>query len=342
MSRSGIMILVCVIAVLAVFVAWNLDRSQYNPSASYQEKFAYWKTRIHAVGGGRAYEEMALELKGFVHGMQHYETHLFASALYSEEGIHGVAVCDERFDYACVHQLVAEALLEHGIGSLNEIIEVCNGGPACRHSIGHGVLALMGYTFPDLEKAVSMCAALPNKVYVQGCYGGVVMEYNLRRLLGDAQSIRTIGEDWFEPCDQLSKSAQRVCYFWQPMWWKTQLSSSDQSLSQSSIEDMGELCLTILDKDLRNACIEGVGMSVLNAARTTNDGVSACAYVSPNTRDQALCSTSIARLIELTDGLDGHPICFGTAKEYQESCLRVIERASPEESYLGEAIAFDE
>lgn len=342
MSRSGIGILACVIAVLAVFVIWSHDRSRYDPSASYQDKLAYWKTRIHTVGGQRAYEELALSQKGFVHGMQHNETHIFASALYSEEGIKGVAVCDGRFEYACFHQLIAEALSDLGTGSLNEIIEACKGGPGCKHSIGHGVLGLLGYSFGDLQKAVSICATLQSDTYVQGCYGGIFMEYNMRTLMGDARRVRTFGKDWFDPCDQMPMSAQRVCYFWQPTWWRSELQSADQSLSPSALGRMGKKCSTVTDKELSMACFEGIGVSALNAGRSTNDGVSACAFVSGDMHDQALCRTSVARLVALLSGFDeGRSVCLGLSGAYQEGCLRVIGSANPEESYLGEVLPFE-
>lgn len=342
MSLSKVWIVAGLVVVLAVFVALNLDRTRYDPTASYQDKLAYWKTRIHAVGGQRAYEEMALAQTGFVHGMQHNETHIFGSALYSEEGIEGVAVCDERFEYACFHQLIAEALSNQGVGSLNEIIEACRGGPGCKHSIGHGVLGLVGYTFADLQKAVSICATLPNDVYVQGCYGGAIMEYHMQTLLADARRVGTMGKNWFEPCDQLPATTARVCYFWQPTWWRSELQSADQSLSPSALDRMGTQCRTVSDTNLSAACFEGIGVSALNAGRTTADGVTACSFVSTDTHDQALCRTSVARLVRLLQGLEeGRSVCLGLSETYQASCLRVIERASPEESYLGEALPFE-
>lgn len=342
MKRFAAGILLCLAALGVILVVRDFDRSRYDPSAPYQDKIAYWKKRIHTVGGNRAYEELALAQSGFVHGMQHNETHIFASALYSEEGIRGIEVCDGRFEYACFHQLVGEALSDLGTGSLKTIMESCKEGPGCKHSIGHGALALEGYSFNDLEKAVSLCASLPSDVYVQGCYGGAIMEYNMRTLLGDARSVRTMEADWFEPCGQLPKSAQRVCYFWQPTWWRSFLQSADQTLSPSALGAMGEHCRAIRDRALSDACFEGVGVSALNASRTTEEGLAACTSVSNDMRDQARCRTSAARLVALLQGTElGRLACFGLAGAYSDSCIRVVERANPETSYLGEVLPFE-
>lgn len=346
MGRFKVGIFVCVAAALTISFVWNHAGGRYDPTIPYKDKIAYWKSRIQAVGGEPAYDELTEALtvthKGLTHGMQHDETHIFASALYSVQGLKGISVCDGRFEYACFHQLVAEALSDRGAGSLNEIIEACKDGPGCKHSVGHGVLGLVGYTFPDLQEAVSICNTLPNEVYVQGCYGGIVMEYNMRTLLGDDHPLRSIGGDWFEPCSRLSKPVQRVCYFWQPTWWRGELSSSDSTLSPSALKRIGDTCRTVKDTDLKDSCIEGAGVSALNAARTTEDGVASCALLSPDTRDQALCRTSVARLVALLHGFDqGRSICQGLTGKYTEGCLFVLKNTSKEKSYLGEPLPFD-
>lgn len=341
MSRPRIALVVCLMAVLTVFVVWDHGRSRYDPSASYQDKIAYWIARIHTVGDKRAYEEMVGAQEGLTTGVEHVEAHIFGTALYRAEGIKGVAVCDDRFAYACFHQLIADAITDLGTESLDEIIEVCKGISGCRHGIGHGVLAAIGYSFDDLQKALSICTTLPNEVHVQGCYGGVFMEYNIRRHLGSGYE-RPIGEDWFDPCEQVSKSARRVCYFWQPTWWRYKLSSADHSLSPSALGRMGTRCRTVRNKDLNDACFEGIGVSALNAGRTTNDGISACGHVGEDIREQALCRTSVARYIALVHGTEqGRSLCLGLAGAYQESCLSAIESASPEGSYIGEVFPFE-
>ncbi len=342
MSLPKIAIVVCLTVALAAAVVSNLDRSRYEPTAPYKDKLIHWKTRIHAVGAARAHEEIATSVKGFIYGTQHMEMHIFASALYSEKGLSGVSVCDARFEYACFHQLIAEALAERGVGSLNDIIEACKGGPGCRHSIGHGVLGLAGYTFPDLERAISICETLPSAVYMKGCFGGAIMEYNMRTLLGEARVVRPIREDWLEPCDQLPGSSKRVCYFWQPTWWRSELQSADNSLSPSALERMGELCRTITEKEFRDACFEGVGVSALNAGHSTRDGVSACAYAATDAHHRALCRTSVARFVALLHGTDqGRSVCLGLESAYRAACLRTVMSADPHESSLGEILPFD-
>lgn len=338
MSRSVALILACLTAVLAVCVVSGLDRSRYDPAASYQEKITYWKTRIDTVGGKRAYEEMAVAQGELTTGAEHVEAHIFGSALYRAEGIQGFVVCDDRFSYACLHQFIAEALVDLGTDSLNEVVEACKGVPGCRHSIGHGVLASTGYSFNDLQKAISICTVLPSEQDVQGCYGGVFMEYNLRRLLGTDQE-RPLGEDWFDPCEHVSKSARRVCYFWQPTLMAHKLKSPGQSLTPAALGTMGEKCRTIREKELRAVCFEGIGVSALNTGRSLNDGVSACTFIGSDEHDQALCRTSVARYIAFVQGTDqGRSVCLGLTGAYRQGCLQDVGNATLEKSYIGDVL----
>jgi hypothetical protein len=335
MKRFGITIGVCLLAIAGTLLALNTHRDPYNPDGTpYSVKLAYWKTRIHAVGGQRTYEELAIFVNKCTVGVQHNETHVFGSALYSQEGIHGVAVCDDRFEYACFHQVIGEALTDLGMDSFPKVVEVCKGSPACLHSIGHGVLAQQGYTIADLRKAIRVCETLPSSVYVQGCYGGLFMEYNMRRMLGDTQHPRPASENWLDPCDQFSGELGRICYYWQPTWWRSQLTSDDLALTESGFGRMGELCETVTDLELNASCFEGTGVIALNSGRTAQEGVSTCDFVSDEVSGNSLCRTGAARLIALLGRHDeARAACRELTGAYENGCLDVVQRADPSESF---------
>ncbi len=343
MRLSGIVAGLCVLAVTGVFLIFSVNRSSYEPlTDSYQEKFAYWKMRAHAIGGERAYEELLTSLEKFPAGLGHEETHIFASALYSEVGLQGVKVCDVRIGYGCFHQIIGEAVVDLGVAALPEIIEACNGDPSCRHSIGHGVLGLQGYSSNDLQNAIKLCETLPSKLYIQGCYGGVFMEYNMRSLLEDDPRARVIEADWLDPCSQFSGKMSRVCSYWQPVWWRSVLVSNDQSLTPSILSRMGQLCRSLKEKESRAACIQGVGMSALNAGPTNRDGISACAFVSPDRAEQALCHANVARLITLQGRFDeARAACTELSGTYRAGCFEVVESANPYGSTLGEMLPIE-
>lgn len=335
MKYFRIIVGICVLAVTGALVILNIRHEPYNPDGTpYAEKFAYWKTRIHAIGGTKAYEELADFVKNYTVGVQHNETHVFGSALYSEEGMEGVAVCDDRFEYGCFHQMIGETLADLGMGSFPKVVEVCRGSPACLHSIGHGVLAQEGYAFPDLQKAIKVCDTLPGTVYVEGCYGGLFMEYNMRRLLSDIQLPRPVGENWLEPCDQFSGVLGRICYYWQPTWWRSLIAPDDLILAESGFRRMGDLCETLTDSELKASCFEGTGVIALNSGRTSEQGVSACAFVSPDVFGDALCRTGAARLITLLSRPDeARSICLEMTGVYQSGCLDEVQAARPNESF---------
>lgn len=327
---------ICLLAVAGAFVMVNIHHDPYNPDGTlFADKLAYWETRIHTVGGAKAYEELARFLKGNTVGVQHNETHVFGSALYSEEGIEGVAVCDDRFEYACFHQMIGEAFADLGMDSFPKVVDVCNERPACVHSIGHGVLAQQGYTFVDLQKAIQVCETLPNDVYMQGCYGGLFMEYNMRRLLGDSQQPRPAGENWLDPCDRFSGALGRICYYWQPTWWRSQIAPDDLVLTESGFRRMGDLCQAIPHLEMKASCFEGTGVIALNSGRTHQEGVSTCAYVSQDVFGDALCRTGAARLIALLGQDDeARTVCNELSGVYKNGCFDVIDSTDPKESFL--------
>lgn len=335
MKRFGIVTGICAIVLAGTFLVLNIHHDPYDPASSpYAEKLAYWKTRIHTVGGPRAYEELAVFVKGRTVGVQHNETHVFGSALYSEEGINGVAVCDDRFEYACFHQVIGEVLNHLGMEAFPKVVEVCKGSPACLHSIGHGVLAQQGYAFTDLQKAIQVCETLPSDVYVHGCYGGLFMEYNMRRLLSDSQHPRPVEKNWLEPCDKFSGVLGRICYYWQPTWWRSQIAQDDLMLTDAGFKHMGDLCETVTDLELKASCFEGTGVITLNSGGTSNNGISACDLVSQGVFGNALCRTGAARLIVLLGRYEeARTVCLGLTGVYKTGCLAEIDNTQPNESF---------
>lgn len=334
MKNLGIAIGIYLIAVASVLLVLNINHDPYDLDGTpYSEKLAHWKAAVKTVGGTSAYEELASFLKGHTVGVQHNETHIFASALYGEEGIEGVAVCDDRFEYACFHQVIGEALTDLGMDAFPKVVEVCKGSPACLHSVGHGVLAQQGYTFADLQKAIQVCETLPGTVYVEGCYGGLFMEYNMHRLLGDNQRPRVVGENWHDPCDQFSGVLGRICYYWQPTWWRSLIAPDDLILAEPGFRRMGDLCETLTVPEHKASCFEGTGVIALNSGRTAQEGVAACGYVSQEVFGDALCRTGAARLIVLL----GRPeealtVCRELSGVYENGCVDVVNSTDPMDS----------
>ncbi len=331
MKRAVILLGACLVIGTAAFFMLHGSSRPYDPdAATYADKFTYWQQRVHTVGGAKAYEELADFADAYSVGVQHNETHIFGSALYRVEGVPGIAVCDERFEYACYHQMIGETFADLGMESFPKIAEVCKGSPACLHSIGHGVLAQEGYAFPDLRRAVGVCKTLPGPVYVEGCYGGLFMEYNMRRLLGDNQRPRPVGEDWLDPCSQFSGTLGRICYYWQPTWWRSQIAPDDLILTEPGYKKMGDLCETVSDQELKASCFEGTGVIALNAGRTSAEGVAKCEYVSGGAFGNALCRTGAARLIALLGrSEEARSVCTALSGAYQKGCLQLVSETHP-------------
>ncbi len=183
-------VIVGMIATLIGVGVWdvytNSDFAHARRAASYQafsveEKSAYWKGRIAAVGGTKAYDELAYLARDLITTKQHSEGHIFGKALYLVEGLAGVAVCDTRFMYSCFHSFMTQAILSEGVTAAQILHEACRASLGyrsenCEHGVGHGIQSMHAYDFAGLKKSLDVCGALtPPSHPVAGCAGGVFM-----------------------------------------------------------------------------------------------------------------------------------------------------------------------
>lgn len=251
----------------------------------------FWEEYIATHGAQEAYATFSETIQSEAFGLQHEKAHIFGGALYAQEGMQGLVVCDSQFDYGCFHEFLGKAIAENGIDSLPDLNDTCitilgdNAG-YCQHGIGHGIQSYYGYKEKDLIDSLALCDALPENDPVGGCAGGVFMEYNLRTMLGDERVIRD-DTSMLAPCDSLTGWQQKSCYFWQPQWWYEQfINEGDISIEELFVE-LGRRCDIVSDKDLRNFCYQGIG-NLMQARGGDNDPVF-CDIVSEKQENRALC-----------------------------------------------------
>lgn len=277
-------------AVLALSITIALTAFVYtadNSGASAE----YWKWRIQMMGAERAYDKLAVSVADASLIVQHRRAHLFGEALYAIEGMDGALICDDRFYYGCFHQLIGEAVAEHGLSVASKLASVCEkalpDSDACFHSIGHGLVNLLGYEPELLEESVRTCGTLPDPR--QFCLSGVFMEYALRTLLQPEGNVRPVENgDRHDVCDNLLNPTIRVslwCVFWLPTWWSANhLTYPMQGLECRRYE--GERFI---------ACIEGIGkMTVFDAKPSPEFTERACRSATTHEQEHVLCVSSAA------------------------------------------------
>ncbi len=293
------------------------------------ELTAYWASRIHAVGGEKAYQEFGAAVAALSPSLQHQNAHSFGGALFEALGVDGLSVCDAQYSYGCYHQFLGSAIATLGLGVVDQLNQACvdhlkSSALSCQHGIGHGIQAFLGYDDAALRKSLAMCAGLPYNDPIGGCYGGVFMEYNMQTMLGDQARIRPAKNgDLLDPCDSLDSAYQRACYFWAPQWW-LQLQHQAHGKDVVDTQEVGELCDRSGSGENTRSCYEGLGTNVVQEANFDPARAAAfCEEASTNTLHQVYCKSYAAN--SLTDGgagkkVDGAAVCKGLTGTYLTYC----------------------
>ena len=281
----------------------------------------YWTNRIHEIGGTRAYQEFVDSVSHMSASNQHGLAHAFGGALYHAVGLAGITVCDSRFSYGCYHQFVGDAIATEGLGVIDQVNALCstNMATGCKHGVGHGILGYLGYTPTDLKKAVAECSAVGTSGSLQGCLGGVFMEYNMRTLA--SSDAREDTSDLYAPCDSYSGVAAQSCYLYQPQWWWVEHFGPSTSTVPESFRRMGKLC-DQLSSNLRPVCYEGIGLMVPpNAAYTIDQSIALCALYSG--ADNARCVDGAVIVFEGTEhDNEAMSMCRSLKNEGVDTCMR--------------------
>jgi len=224
-----------------------------------------WKRYIQQVGTQKAYRDfIKIYEKSPSYYIRHNSLHYIGELLYEIDGMHGIAICDASFLYACYHGFFGAAIQNKGLIQIKQMDEAClqKTGPyrsACSHGIGHGILAYMGSK--KLVKALDICDTLKLSLHTKGCKSGIFMEYNFNTITSHEgkQYVRPIGSSSpYIPCSQLESKHQSICYFIQTDWW--------EKIYNADYKKMGELCNNLSGVNKEN-CYLGIGN---NALRTSN------------------------------------------------------------------------
>ena len=279
---------------------------------------AYWESRIRAVGGASAYNELAQSVRDATTIQAHMRAHAFGYALYRVSGLDGTPVCDERFSAGCFHEFFGMAISDRGVSVVSSLDTFCMQSPenrsgSCRHGIGHGIVAFFGYTPDDLEKALQLCGYVQHGDSFGACYDGAIMEYNLRLAVSDDSSKRRpFTGDPFEPCNQISDTYAAACAFSQPEWWRQELFAVGTTTAVYA--RMGDYCHSLSDEpDTTSACFFGVGNGAVPVADSdTSQIVRLCTAAARSQKDNLYCRAGAAiRINNQIDSARALRICNG-------------------------------
>ncbi|HET7528847.1 MAG TPA: hypothetical protein VFJ84_01300 [Candidatus Saccharimonadales bacterium] len=348
---AGIFLGIVCSVLVAVFIIhlksapkqYHLEAFNFDNQKSLLQQF---EKEIRTFGDKRAYDRLANAVSGLSADDQHEYGHLFGDALYSVEGLKGIAVCDTRFSYGCFHQILSDALLKYGSSAVPMLDQRCkevlkDAYLSCQHGLGHGIMVSVGlnrkgYDEPHLIQALDECRKLPDDHPRGGCDGGVYMEYNLRTAANvelDQNNIRPADKgDYYYPCDHLKANQQATCYFWMPQWWA--LAGAIRYAENQNISDdllyrkTGDLCGSLSPESSR-ACFEGIGYAVISTAKLDPKvTLHLCMQASSNAENSLYCRSFAASMLKdvtqnsaaanyMCQGLTGsrETFCMAYAKE---------------------------
>ncbi len=322
--------LVSLVAVLGVMGL--LGSTTLGPTTNVNEDTeAFWVERIQSQGSVNAYTELIVFTRDKNPGIQHNTAHAFGGALYLTHS--PLSTCDERFANGCFHEYVGRSLAEQGFNAKQDLLSLCteamNGtSEYCYHSLGHGILAYLGYERVDLTDALAICEdSKADEEYVF-CYSGVFMEYNLRTMLAaDAESRSLTAEHWQEPCDSLTGLRQNFCVFWLPTWWN---SIENEETMLARFDSMAKRCDEFTG-DLRRICYGGLGKTSLVTGGV--DSANTCKNLSHDSETLAWCTAGLAQFSKKfrteQNLADAKLMCKTLSERGQHYCNYYVTTNSP-------------
>ncbi len=298
------------------------DMASEHKVRSIPEEKKLWRERIKKIGGEKAYVEFKQTYLSEYPTDIHYITHLYGEALYEQEGIDSVAVCDSNFAYGCYMGFSISAIKDKGLDVVSKLNDVCiqkNGSneTGCRHGIGHGLIMYLGNN--NLEKALEICNDL-HKGIPLGCMQGTFMEYNKPAMMNHATTylkVRPLENDnkLHEPCASIKQKFQITCYYEQAQWWN--------SVLNHDYKRIGVLCSNLSQGDLKKACYMGIGTSVSqNTGYDTYSTISACNMM-PTIEGQVACRSTAAWVFKINPNYTkmAPELCKGLDKINESICL---------------------
>lgn len=299
-----------------------------------QEVENHWLSRLEKLGGPRAYQELLSTYASEPGSVQHTNAHLFGAALYKEEGLPGVAVCDSNFNFGCYHEFIGWAIRDHGLEVAPSLNETCLSKHAsealgCQHGVGHGVLTSLGYEKENLFEALDTCAKFRNQPPVGGCYGGVFMEFNMRTILGDEGRFRPMDESLGRnyPCSVVGESFKAGCYYELPQWWQAVFYEDWETIEGrgAMYKKMGTWCDSLNSESLERRCFLGLGTNAPAIVSWDLKEMKEICQSMPNPSAQALCLASSAASFYGVPG-PSHgkwSMCEGGSKEEYDTCVAI-------------------
>ncbi len=262
-ALTGLILLISVF-VFSLLIA--MIKKEQGDGNSIDRNSTYWENKIKKYGAEKTYLEFKEYYASKEFLEQHTAAHIMGEVLYRTRGLGGFSMCDSSFAFGCYHSFLGQAIAERGISIVSELAQKCKdrygeNSTGCEHGIGHGIAEYLGPR--KIKEALFACVKTNQRNPLFGCTSGLFMEYNSAIIFEkNTPTVRDRvpnKQNLLEPCDEVIPEEFRPsCYYEISLWWKNS--------AQVSSEKIGNLCGKAARETERQACYQGWGAVVAEAA----------------------------------------------------------------------------
>ncbi len=300
------------------------DQTPPVASADVFELKEYWVSALDRDEPQAVYDYFVRTYENDDENKRHFLMHLFSSLLYEKMGDKALELCDESFFYGCFHEILASLMKDQGVGSIDKIADFCGDNLGCQHGIGHGLVMHFGYQQSGLIEALEMCRYVNDPEVIDGCLGGVFMEYTMETV---GQVTDAVGEDrrYFRTdfCYGLPTETKAACYFWVVQWY---IIDNNFNMADLKIASGREFCAEA-EEGYVDDCMGGIGYVVNRFAVNPDESIRLCQWASPNQEELEVEECLVVAAIDygfFSDETAVDKLCDLVSGDNQSRCRSVL------------------
>lgn len=286
------------------------------------------RKKLDAKGPEKTLVELKILSKDKDTSFKHSATHIYGELIYEKFGTKALTYCDDYYTYGCYHGFFTKAIMEKGIGIVQEMDKACLAkygklDLGCQHGLGHGLYEFFGET--KLTEALTVCITSTTQQDHYGCMSGVFMAYNLPKIINEIETIynyRKFDKDNpYSICPTIQSEFQHSCYFELGQWW--------HHIFNNDFNKIGKLCMGILDQENRELCLEGINNIVADTSNYDVEKIKKYCQEMPNLQSISLCRMRAVQSFIFTNPVkldQAEKLCEGLGDNFYKKCKNNIRQ----------------
>jgi len=312
--------LVCAGVAAAYFLSAKSSEVPPDFFSETEQFYSFWEEKIQEHGTYKAYHQFKDAYSANKIELKHALGHAFAELLYDADGINAMEVCDDDYSYSCFHELVASKVFEDGIEVLPDINTLCDEKVWCQHGIGHALIKLNGYDVSGLKEAIDGCASIPRYDTLDGCVGGMFMEFYRDHINSEAEPSA-------ELCPRVQEWARESCYFWLGQWFLTNVPDEEV---YARFSWAAAQCSTIAELKYKLHCYKRLGYDTGNYSTDPDIARSYCEKSIPEGDEyfEVQCKAGGAAQFYTYEHMraDAPKLCDGLSGDRLDYCMYAAQK----------------